>query len=72
MKPHVFVKTAQVAAFLAVAFLVFRIVAPWLVNLHDTPALILAIALIVAFIFALAWFVWDLIIIVVRGGRDHA
>ena len=61
MRRYVFVKAAQAFGLLALAFLLLRIVGPWLIDLHSTPALVLAVILLAGGAFLLAWFGWDLV-----------
>jgi hypothetical protein len=63
-----FVKAAQALAILAAAFLLLRVVGPWLIDLHNTPALILAVVLLVGGLFALAWATWALAVSLFRKG----
>ena len=58
MRRYAFVKAAQGVGLLVIAFVLLRIVAPWLVDLHNTPALILAAALLIGGAFAVGWFAW--------------
>ena len=71
MRRYVFKTAAQVAGLILVAFVLLRIVGPWLIDLHNTAALILAAALLLAGAFLVAWFVWSLTCdIKTRSGRD--
>ena len=63
-----FVKALQALALLVAAFLLLRVVGPWLIDLHNTGALILAVVLLVAGLFAIAWFGWALAISLFRKG----
>ena len=52
----------QIAAASALLFLILRVAAPWLVDLHSTPALLLAGALLVAcplILLYAGWMLWD-------------
>ena len=64
----VFAKTAQALALVLAAFLLLRVVGPWLIDLHNTPALILAVVLLVFGLFAIAWFAWALVVSFLRKG----
>ncbi len=59
MKPFVFRKVLQGVGLLVLAFLLLRVVGPWLVDLHNTAALALAAALLVGGGALVAWFAWD-------------
>ena len=59
MKRYAFVKAAQGVALLVAAFVLLRVVAPWLVDLHNTPALILAGVLLIGGAFVVGWFAWS-------------
>ena len=63
-----FVKAAQALAILTAAFLLLRVVGPWLIDLHNTPALVLAVVLLVGGLFAIAWFAWALAVSLFRKG----
>ncbi len=62
MKRYAFVKAAQGVALLLAAFVLLRLVAPWLVDLHNTPALILAGVLLIGGAFAAGWFAWSVFV----------
>ena len=59
MRRYAFVKAAQGVGLLIVAFVLLRVVAPWLVDLHNTLALILAAGLLIGGAFAVGWFAWS-------------
>ena len=63
-----FAKAAQALALLLAAFLLLRVIGPWLIDLHNTPALILAVVLLVCGLFAIAWFAWALVAPFFRKG----
>ena len=63
-----FVKAAQALAILAAAFLLLRVIGPWLIDLHNTLALILAVVLLVGGLFTLAWSTWALAVSLFRKG----
>ena len=63
-----FAKAAQGLALLLAGFLLLRVVGPWLIDLHNTPALILAVVLLVCGLFAIAWFAWSLAVSFFRKG----
>ena len=67
-RPSIFAKPAQALALLLAAFLLLRVVGPWLIDLHNTPALILAVVLLVFGLFAIAWFAWALVVSFLRKG----
>ena len=69
MKRYAFVKAAQAVGLGLLAFVLLRLVGPWLVDLHSTPALILAAALLIAGGFAVIWFAWNLVSSIFRA-RD--
>ena len=69
MKPFVFRKLAQGAGLLVLAFILLRLVGPWLVDMHDTGALVGAVVLLLGGAGLLAWFAWDLVTSIRRGGR---
>ncbi len=69
---YAFVKAAQAVALLAAAFVLLRVVAPWLVDLHSTAALILAAGLLVAGAFGACWFAWNLAASFRHRGDDDA
>ena len=71
-KRYAFVKAAQAVALAAAAFVLLRVVAPWLVDLHSTPALVLAILLLVAGAFGVCWFAWNLATSFRHRGDDDA
>ena len=70
-KRRVFARAGQAAALLVLAFVVLRIVAPWLVDLHDTTALVFAALLVIGLVFLVAWFAWGLVLSVIRRSRNH-
>ena len=70
-KRTVFVRAAQALGLMVLTFVVFRIVAPWLIDLHDTTALIAAVVLIVGVVFVIAWFAWGLVQSIRKRSRDH-
>ena len=72
MKPFVFRKAMQALGLLALAFLLLRVVGPWLIDMHDTGALVLAALLLVGGTVLVAWFAWDLITSIRKKGRRHA
>jgi hypothetical protein len=72
MKPFVFRKVVQAIGLLLLAFLLLRVVGPWLIDMHNTPALILAGALLIGGAVLVAWFAWDLITSIRRRGDRHA
>ncbi len=61
LQRYVFVKAAQVIGLLVMAFVLLRVVGPWLIDLHSTPALVLAVVLLAGGAFLFAWFGWDLV-----------
>ena len=69
---YAFVKAAQTVALLAAVFVLLRVAAPWLVDLHSTPALILAVALLVAGAFGVGWFAWNLATSLRHKGDENA
>ncbi len=72
MKPFVFRKIAQAIGLLLLAFVLLRLVGPWLIDMHDTAALILAAILLTGGAILLAWFAWDLISSLNGRTDDHA
>ncbi len=72
MRRYVFIKAAQVAGLLVMIFLLLRIVGPWLIDLHSTPALVLAVVLLAAGVFVIAWFGWDVVSSIRKRGRYDA
>ncbi len=72
MKPFVFRKVVQATGLLLLAFLLLRVVGPWLVDLHNTAALVLAAALLIGGAILVAWFAWDLITSVGKRGDTNA
>ena len=69
MKRYAFVKAAQAVGLIVLAFVLLRLVGPWLVDLHSTPALILAAVLLIAGGFVVIWFAWNLVSSLLRS-RD--
>ena len=63
---YVFAKIAQALGLLVAAFLLLRVIGPWLIDMHYTPALILAAVLLLAGLFAIAWFAWTLFVSITR------
>ena len=61
MRRYALTKAAQAVGLLILAFVLLRIVGPWLIDLHSTPALILAVVLLAGGAFVIAWFGWDLV-----------
>jgi hypothetical protein len=72
MKPFVFRKVVQAIGLLVLAFILLRVLGPWLVDLHNTAALVLAAALLIGGAVLVAWFAWDLIISIQRRGDIDA
>ncbi len=72
MKPFVFRKVVQSIGLTVLAFVLLRLVGPWLVDMHNTAALILAAALLIGGAVLVAWFAWDLISSINRRTDDHA
>ncbi len=72
MKPFVFRKVVQSIGLTVLAFVLLRLVGPWLVDMHNTAALILAAALLIGGAILVAWFAWDLISSINRRTDDHA
>ena len=68
-KPFVFRKAVQALGLLLLAFVLLRVVGPWLVDLHDTTALVVAVAVLIAGAALVAWFAWDLISSIRNRGR---
>ncbi len=69
MKPFVFRKALQALGLVLLAFLLLRIVGPWLVDMHNTGALVVAAALLVGGALLVAWFAWDLFTSIDRRGK---
>ena len=72
MKPFVFRKVVQAIGLLVLAFLLLRVVGPWLVDMHSTAALVLAAALLIGGAVLVAWFAWDLITSIRKRGDIRA
>ena len=72
MKPFLFRKVVQAIGLLGLAFVLLRLVGPWLVDMHNTAALVLAAVLLIGGAILLAWFAWDLISSINRRTDDHA
>ncbi len=58
---YVLVKALQAVGLVIAAFVLLRVVGPWLVDLHSTPALILAAVLLIAGAFVIVWFSFNLL-----------
>ena len=54
-------KWLQGAGLAVLALLLLRVVGPWLVDMHSTPALILAALLLIGGVCLVGWFVWSLV-----------
>ena len=72
MKPFVFRKAMQALGLFALAFLLLRVVGPWLIDMHNTAALVLAAVLLLGGAVLVAWFAWDLISSIRKKDRGHA
>ncbi len=72
MKPFVFRKVLQAIGLIVLAFVLLRLIGPWLVDMHNTAALILAAVLLIGGAMLVAWFAWDLISSINRRTDDDA
>ena len=61
MRSFTFRKVIEAIGLVVLAFILLRIVGPWLVDLHNNAALVLAAALLIGGAVLVVWFVWDLI-----------
>ena len=69
MKRFIFRKALQALGLVLLAFVLLRIVGPWLVDMHDDVALAAAIAVLVGGAALVAWFAWHLISSIDKRGR---
>ena len=72
MKPFVFRKAVQAIGLIFLAFLLLRIIGPWLVDMHNTVALVVAAALLIGGAVLVAWFAWDLASSIRARGKFNA